>query len=104
MASAKIISPATFIFADDADPLSSKSEVSKMNAKTDKELNQEILIGETESEELSDEMLENITGGLSLSSESTFNVSSIFSTFNTSSIGKDEFLSIDNKANKAGPL
>ena len=75
-----------------------------MNAKANKDLNQEILIGETESEELSDEMLENITGGLSLSSGSTFNVSSIFSTFNTSSIGKDEFLSIDNKANKAGPL
>ena len=39
-----------------------------MNTKIDKDPTQEILIGETASEDLSDETLENITGGLSLSS------------------------------------
>ena len=37
-----------------------------MNAKIDESLNQEILIGETASEELSDEILENVAGGFSL--------------------------------------
>ena len=37
-----------------------------MNAKINKDLNQEILIGETTSEELSDEALANVSGGLTL--------------------------------------
>ena len=35
-----------------------------MNTKPDKDLNQEILIAETTSEELPDEVLENVSGGL----------------------------------------
>ena len=69
-----------------------------MNTKLDKDLNQEILIAETASEELPDEVLENITGGFSLNfTKITYNV-----------ISQRGNIEIDNQltslSNKAGPL